>query len=382
MQQTSYASVQWLEEYRQKNQKIFQQKPVKKSKYTSIAKLEELLITPTKEQIKPKKLPGGIFEIITLNDALANKQIAQKIQKILSLEENAKDQFEAFINANFDSGFVIILKKGSHDARFEIELPQGSCSKYFIIVEKGTDATILERIKTTGNCLVSETIYLEENSNLTVAKIHEEQGDVITYQQCIAQKDAKLYNCNAWLSGNLVRANTSNILQGIGSEIRECSLLISSAKEHFDLNYSSIHRSEATFSHCVFKSALKDESKMVFDGMIRIEESAQKANALLECHSMILGQNASSNQIPSLEIKTDDVKATHSATVARIDEEELFYVQSRGMKKEEAKKMIVKSFLESVIYLLPAVTNLPPEREKGHELDVRHILEKEIERAV
>ena len=346
------AGPEWLTEYRKRNLAVFMERPVKKSKYTNISALEEMLVQGTAKMREPAiKFPNGAVKILSVEEAL--EKMPGKIQEILSKEEKPKDQFDAFVNAYFDSGFVIIAKKDSSGTTLEIEIPEGVCAKYFIIAEKGADVGITERIASSGNALVNQTVYLEENSSLALVRIHLEKSGMITHQQCIAERDAKITNCNAWFGGSLVKAKTSNILEGNGSSAKECSLLLADGAQHFDLGYTAIHRAEATESHCMFKSALRGASRNVFDGMIRIEPTGAKTNALLECHSMILGEKASSNQIPGLEIKTDDVKATHSATVSRIDEDELFYLESRGLPEQEASKMVVKSFLESVVYMLP-----------------------------
>lgn len=345
----------WLSSYRQKNLEIFNARPVKKSKYTSIAKLEELLVSKKGPQIKIANKGGKVKGPMTLKEA--SGELPERVELILSKEEKAKDQFEAYINANFDEDAkcVIIVPQECGHLELDVELPEGACAKYFIIAEKNVDVDIIEKVNAKGNALVNETIYLEGNQTVTLTKIHTEKNNLVSYQQCILGKDAKLVNNNSWFEGNLVRANTNNILDGEGSRVEDYSLLLASGKGHFDISYGSMHRAPNSFSHSIFKSALKDESKSVYDGMIKIEPSGGKTNALLETHSMILGEKASSNQIPQLEIKTDDVKATHSATVAHVEEDELFYLEARGVSAGEAKKMVVKGFLESIVLKLPEV---------------------------
>lgn len=347
------ANSDWLSAYKEKNRIIFDARPLKKSKYTSISRLEELLISEKGPQVKILTKVGKAHGPMTLKKALS--EMPEKIALILSKEERAKDQFEAYINANFDENAecVVIIPMGCAEVTLEIELPQGSCAKYFIIAEKGADVNIIEKIKAKGSALANETVYAEGNQTIKLTKIYLESKNLISCQQCILGKDARLVNGNAWLAGSFVRTNTCNILDGQGSAVEDYSLLLASGTEHYDINYSSVHRAKDTFSHNIFNSALKDNSRAVYDGMIRIEEGGARANALLETHSMILGSGASSNQIPQLEIKTDEVKATHSATVAHIEEEELFYLQAKGIQREEAQRMVVKGFLESIVLKLP-----------------------------
>jgi len=107
-----------------------------------------------------------------------------------------------------------------------------------------------------------------------------------------------------------------------------------------------IHNAPSTIGRVLEKSVLKDTSKSLFKGMIRIEKGAHHAESYLAGHSILLDKGAKSDSIPGLEIFTNDVKATHSASVAQMDEEQLFYLASRCLSKSEAQKIIVEGFLE------------------------------------
>lgn len=346
----------WLAQYREKNLRIFNARPVKKSKYSSIPRLESLLAKPGggAKNLVPK-ISGAPATVLGFDEAL--KTMPEKLRQILEKEETCRDQFGAFVNANFSSGFVVVVGKecDGKTIRADLAIPDGACAKGFFIIEKGVKATIVEKISGSGASLYAQTVSIEDGANACVARLHLASGGIIDYQQCIAGNGSALVNSNAWFGGGLVRANADIILDGEGCRAEDFSVLLCEGREQFDLNYSSIHRAAGSFSHNIFNSCLKDGSRCVYDGMIRIEESASKTNALLETHSMILGSQASSNQIPQLEIKTDDVKATHSATVAHIEDDELFYLQAKGIPGKQAKKMVVLSFLETVVLKLPEI---------------------------
>ena len=102
----------------------------------------------------------------------------------------------------------------------------------------------------------------------------------------------------------------------------------------------------STEGRVVEKSILRNKSKSLFKGMIRIKENASKSNSFLSGRSILLDKDAKSDAIPGLEIFTNDVKATHSASVAQIDEEQIFYLKTRCLTHEEAERTIVEGFLE------------------------------------
>ncbi|MFH1258153.1 MAG: SufD family Fe-S cluster assembly protein [Candidatus Micrarchaeota archaeon] len=97
------------------------------------------------------------------------------------------------------------------------------------------------------------------------------------------------------------------------------------------------------------KGIFRDAAKGLFRGMADIGEKAVDSKSYISSHSVLLGGEASSDAIPGLQIRNNDVKATHSASVARIDEEQMFYLMSRGLSKEEAEKTILSGFLEPII---------------------------------
>jgi len=331
---------------------VVSERPVRKSKYTSISRLEALLNAGNPGKGVLPKATGGGITIIPLEKALL--EMPERLEKIFSREEKPKDQFEAFVNANFSSGFVAVIGKNAGKENIEINAAFSGnvCVKNIFIVERGCRAIVAEKISGNGNALVNETVFIEDGAEMVFLKINTHEGGMVEGQQCILQNNAKLENFSSWFGGKLSRGKTTTIFDGNGAEGKDLFVLLGKGSANFDLNYISVHRGTNSSSHAVFRAVLKDESRNVFDGMIRILPSGGKANALLECHSMILGEKASSNQIPGLEIETDDVKATHSATVARIDDEKLFYLESRGIAKKEAEKMVVKGFLESVVFML------------------------------
>ncbi|MBI2598478.1 MAG: SufD family Fe-S cluster assembly protein [Candidatus Diapherotrites archaeon] len=347
----------WLLEYRQRNAEIFLAKPLKKSMYLNLSKLEALLVPPTRpENFLPKKFSQSGAMVYSWSEAL--KLIPKKVLDVLSKESAPKDQFEAFNNAWFNSGFVIVIGEGAKGGEivFEPSFSKEAVAKVLVIVENTQNETkIFERFKGKEKLLQNETIFLLDGCSVAFLRLHQNSKNcgALVYQQAILQKDSKLLNSNAWLDGKLLRSNTCNILAGQGSEVMHLDFALLDGECLFDINNTSMHIATDTQAYTEIKSVLAGKAKTVFDGMIKILPSGQRTNALLEAHSMLLSETASSNNIPGLEIEADDVKATHSASVVQILEEQIFYLETRGIKKDIAKQLIVTAFLESIILRLP-----------------------------
>jgi Fe-S cluster assembly protein SufD len=103
-----------------------------------------------------------------------------------------------------------------------------------------------------------------------------------------------------------------------------------------------------TGADLMLKGAARDQARAVFQGMVKIERSGQQTNAYLKNDNLLLSNRARADSIPGLQIDANDVRASHGATVGRIDEEYIFYLQSRGIPRSTAVRMIVEGFFSSV----------------------------------
>ena len=135
-------------------------------------------------------------------------------------------------------------------------------------------------------------------------------------------------------------------LAGAGASANDSEVAFGSGSQSFDLQSNANHEAPSTEARIIEKSILRDSSRSLFKGMIRIMEGASKSNSYLSGRSILLDAGAKSDAIPGLEILTNDVKATHSASVAQIDDEQIFYLQSRCLSRKEAERTIVEGFLE------------------------------------
>ncbi len=126
-------------------------------------------------------------------------------------------------------------------------------------------------------------------------------------------------------------------------------VVLGNNSQKFDLVSDLSHVGKHTRGRILSNNVLMDKSDSVFKGMIRIGKEAKNSSAYLAGHAILLSPDARSDAIPGLEILTNDVKATHSASVSQIDEEQIFYMMSRGLSEDESKKLIVLGFLEPAI---------------------------------
>lgn len=345
-----YTNPTWLVEYRKKNFAVFANQPLKKSQYIDVEKLEQLLkISKTLNQLP--KVQGKGVQVFSFKEAL--EKWPEKIRTALMAECAPKDQFEAFINAFFTDGFVLLVGKEFSGGKVSVEYTpvDGSVSKNLFLLESEEKMLVFEKISGKGVFAVSENNFVGAESKAEITRLHSNNPSStgFFYNQSILSKDVVFLNGNAWINGGTMRSNTFNNLVGKGANAKQFDALFLSQEQLFDLNNTAMHIETDTQSNTVFKGVVAGKSKSVFDAMIKIVKDAQRSNAFLEAHGMLLNRDASSNNIPGLEIEADDVKASHSASVAQVEEEQVYYLQSRGITRKEALKMVINGFLESVL---------------------------------
>jgi Fe-S cluster assembly protein SufD len=163
--------------------------------------------------------------------------------------------------------------------------------------------------------------------------------------QCVC----KLYSEGAMIARTQIRMqlleeNANACLQGINTL---------SGHLHHHIHATMDHLSPNTFSRQHFKSLLRDNSCTSFEGKIYVHPSAQKTESYQLNNALLLSDEARVYAKPKLEIFADDVKASHGATVSQLDEESLFYLTSRGLPKEEARKYLIESFIQELVSCLP-----------------------------
>jgi Fe-S cluster assembly protein SufD len=163
------------------------------------------------------------------------------------------------------------------------------------------------------------------------------------------ERDAEL----DWVAGGFGSAKgkirIQNDLAGAGATSRVTGAYFADGTQHLDYDTFQEHIAPSTTSDFAFKGALRDDSRAVWRGMIRVEEGAQKTNAYQENRNLLLSKTAHADSIPGLEIMANDVRCTHGATLGQVDREQLFYLMTRGLTRAEAERLIVRGFFQDVL---------------------------------
>jgi Fe-S cluster assembly scaffold protein SufB len=222
---------------------------------------------------------------------------------------------------------------------------------------------------TGGQSLFTGTLEIDlaADAELRVASIQDfgPSQVVLQHRQAAIGAGANLHWALAQLGGRLVRSRVDNRLEGDRSTVEQVEIVFGSEEQLFDLTSYTRHVGRDTTGNILSKGVLLDAARTYLKGMITIDKSAIGTDSFLGEFGMNLSKKTRSVAIPSLEIDQPDCRrAAHSSSVGPIDESQLFYLESRGIPPDEARKFIVLGFLEPVVARMP----LEDERERLRDL--------------
>ncbi|MBI4232628.1 SufD family Fe-S cluster assembly protein, partial [Candidatus Peregrinibacteria bacterium] len=143
-------------------------------------------------------------------------------------------------------------------------------------------------------------------------------------------------------------------VEGENTTINFIALIIAKDKEHFPFETESLHTVPHTNAYYYVRGAMFDKSEVDYTGYLNIRPGAQLTDSYLSHNSLMLSKEAKVRTVPSLEIEADDVKAGHAATIGKIDEDLLFYFESRGLNRQQAKESLITGFMETELKRIPS----------------------------
>jgi Fe-S cluster assembly protein SufD len=168
-------------------------------------------------------------------------------------------------------------------------------------------------------------------------------------QRAEVDRDASLEWAALGFGGANGRVGMYTRLTGQGAEAKVTGAYGTRGRQHVDYDTTQEHAAPHCISDLAFRGILGDRSTAVWKGNIIVDPGAQKTDAFQECRNLLLTKRAHADAIPGLEILANDVRCTHAAAVAQIDKEQLFYLESRGITEETAKRLVVEGFLSELV---------------------------------
>jgi Fe-S cluster assembly protein SufD len=305
--------------------------------------------------------------VLLLDLAAAAEQHADLIQKhYASTLPGDYNKFAALNSALWDGGIFLYVPRG---VRFEkpirvvrwiTESGTAVFPRTLIVAEAGCHAGFVEELsspdfdKPTFSCAAVE-VTAGQAASLQYVSMQRWGKNVrhITTQRTIAGRDSDLDTLVVNMGATVARLDLAASLEGPGARSDLLGLYFARGNQHFDHSTRQDHKVPHATSDLLYKGALYDRSRAIFRGLIKVFPKAQRTDAYQTNRNLLLSDRAEATSLPNLEIEADDVRCSHAATVGHLDQEELFYIMSRGVPRELAERLVVFGFLGEVFQRLP-----------------------------
>jgi Fe-S cluster assembly protein SufD len=222
-----------------------------------------------------------------------------------------------------------------------------------VIAEAGSKATLVETYASGAKSFTNAAvqIFVEHDANLTHYRVQKESNDAFHYGVTeVALERGGFYNStNINLGGALSRHDIDVKFTAEGAEAFVDGLYMLNGTQHSDTHSIIDHTVPNCTSHQTYKGVLNDKSRGVFNGKVFVRENAHGTDAQQSNKNLLLSNDARVDTKPQLEIFNDDVKCSHGATVGQLEEEELFYLLTRGLPENLARNLLTYGFAEEII---------------------------------
>ena len=194
-------------------------------------------------------------------------------------------------------------------------------------------------------------LYAAHGANVSYVGAQTWSKDTLSFQfnSTVVRRDARVQSLNLHLGGRQARHESLSQLQAPGAFSEMLALTVAQGAQEFDQRTLQIHQAPNTKSDLLYKNALRDKTRTIFSGLIIVDPDAQKTDAYQSNRNLMLSDDAEANSLPGLEIQANDVRCTHGATSSRIDPEQEFYLQARGIRKAAADELLTFGFFEEVL---------------------------------
>ncbi len=310
--------------------------------------------------LAPELTAQGVI-VTTLASAAAAHPDLLRAHFMAQPQKLGSEKFAALHSAFVGDGAFIYIPKG-------VELPapliithvaQGAGTAVFphtlVIAEENSKATIVDLFLSADDkahfACGSNDLYAAHGAQLTYVGAQNWSRETLSFHfnDTVVRRDARVQSLNVHLGARQARHESLSQLQAPGAFSEMLAVTVAEATQEFDQRTLQIHQAPNTKSDLLYKNTLRDKTRTIFSGLIIVDADAQKTDAYQSNRNLMLSDDAEANSLPGLEIQANDVRCTHGATSSRIDPEQEFYLQSRGIAKAQADELLTFGFFEEVL---------------------------------
>ncbi len=289
--------------------------------------------------------------------------LQQRVAGILSAaaeraEKQDDNRFVAWNLAAWNAALVVYVPRNAVIATpvvIDWQLGGDDCVHQpvlLVIAENSSELEVIQRFHGLGGYLVNQTTHaiVGDNAGLKIATLQETSDEAvfIAHGHALIGHSGRFTQTEAQLGSGFAKTRFTADISGSGSDVHLAGLYFGENGQHFDLRTVQNHQAPDSQSRAFYKGVVRDQAKTVYQGLILVEPNARGTDAYLANRNMVLNDGARADSIPTLEIRTNDVKCSHGSTTGKLDPEEIYYLENRGLARAEAEKMIIVAYLDEV----------------------------------
>ena len=307
------------------------------------------------------ELPEGVI-CLPLEDALA--QHPDLVQKYFAKNKATlgSAKYAALHIAHVQAGLFVYVPKGVELEKpiecYHITSGDKACTfpHTLVVTEENAKVTVIDYFKSSADTDASLVIAMNDlhaaaGSQLSYTAIQDLNlaSKLISISDLQAARDARVKSFTLNVGATWVRNESYSRLLESGAHSDMLSINIGSGTQEYDQRTFQHHGAPHTYSDLLYKNTSYDKAKTVFSGLISVDEGAHFTDAYQTCRNLLMDDTTESNSMPGLQINADNVKCSHGSTASTISDEEIFYLQARGVHSKAAKQLIARGFSIEVV---------------------------------
>ena len=315
----------------------------------------------SRELLSTDLVARGVI-VDTLQNALVHHDALVREHLLAQPPKLGSPKFAALHEAFLADGAFIYVPRD-----VQVDLPIGVCSHAIgatsavfphtlVVLAENARTTVIEYFGSDDDTSAqfaagANDLYVGHGAQLTYIGKQDWSHRALSIQSnsTVVRRDARVQSLNLHLGARQARHESLSRLAAPGAFSEMLALTVAEAGQEFDQRTLQIHEAPNTKSDLLYKNALRGTARTIFSGLIVVDPDAQKTDAYQSNRNLMLSDEAEACSLPGLEIQANDVRCTHGATSSRIDPEQEFYLQSRGIAKEQADELLTFGFFEEVL---------------------------------
>jgi Fe-S cluster assembly protein SufD len=315
------------------------------------------------------QVDGAVSEGVAVEDgpvvlplSVARERHPELVEPHLGRVVAADDVFTRWNEDSWEGGAFVWVPRGVRvDAPILLTAVSAAAGtalqrRVLVVLDEGAEAEVWEQYLSGSSesaTLLNTVVELVVGQNARLRYVCgqdlNEKSWIFGAQRAEVARDGFLDWVVVGFGGGNGRVRTETLLAGEGADAKVTGAYAPHKRQHIDFDTTQEHGAPNTTSDLAFRGILADRSSAVWRGMIKVDPGAQRTDAFQESRNLLLSKRAHADAIPGLEILANDVRCTHAAAIAQIDQEQLFYLRTHGLPLADANSLVIHGFLQALV---------------------------------